>query len=93
MWKQEAENIKNGNPSRKWTPEQEQDILAGRVPKSAADGKPVEGAHVESVKEAPEKAGDPNNIKPKSFTEHRAANGGEHSANPKPYDTGPTTTP
>jgi hypothetical protein len=93
MWRQEAENIRSGKPSRNWTPEQESDILDGRVPKSVVDGKPIEGAHIEPVKDAPEKAADPSNVRPKSFTEHRASGGGEHSKNPKQYDTGPTTTP
>jgi hypothetical protein len=92
-WDQEVEKIQAGSPTRKWTQEQESDILEGKVPKSVVDGKPIEGAHIESVKDAPEKAADPNNITLKSFTEHRAADGGEHSKNPIPYDTGPTTTP
>lgn len=93
MWQSEIERIRNGNPSRNWTAEQEADILSGKVPKSAVDGKPIEGAHIQSVKDAPEKADDPVNIIPKSFTEHRKKDSGEHSSNPQDLVINETTTP
>ncbi len=93
MWKREAQRIREGRPSRKWTREQKDDILAGNVPKSAVDGKPIEGAHIKPVKDYPELADDPDNIVPKSFTEHRKKDSGEHSKNPKNWDIGPNTTP
>jgi len=93
MWKNEIKNIRNGKPSRKWTPEQMKDILEGRRPKSVVDGKTIEGAHIKSVKKFPEEAGNPDNIIPKSFTEHRKANSGEHSKNPRSWTTDNTTTP
>jgi len=93
MWANESENIKNGRPSRKWTPQQEKDILAGKIPKSDIDGKPIEGAHIQSVKDHPELADNPDNIVPKSYTEHRKKDSGEHSTNPKNWDISPNTTP
>ncbi|MDI1310859.1 RHS repeat-associated core domain-containing protein [Prosthecobacter sp.] len=93
MWAKEQDLIRQGSPSRKWTPEQEADILAGKRPKSVVDGKTIEGAHIEPVKTHPELQADPNNIKPKSFTEHRKKDSGEHSRNPKPHVTDGTTTP
>ncbi|MCP4397646.1 MAG: hypothetical protein GY801_10155 [bacterium] len=93
MWEQEAKRMRQGNPSRNWTPQQEADILAGRRPKSVVDGKTIEGAHIKDVKNYPELADAPDNIIPKSFTEHRKKNSGEHSRNPKPWVTDETTTP
>lgn len=93
MWAKEQDLIREGKPSRKWTPEQEADILAGKRPKSVVDEKTVEGAHKKPVKTHPELQADPDNITPKSFTEHRKKDSGEHSKNPKPHITDDTTTP
>lgn len=93
FWREEAERIKQGKPSRKWTAEQEEAILRGETPKSAVDRKPVEGAHKKRVQDNPELADNPENVEAKSFTEHRKKDSGEHSTNPKQHEISPNTTP
>jgi len=56
-WKQEAELVRQtGEGSRRWTPEQKQELLeTGKV-------KGYEGHHINSVNGHPEQARDPNNV-------------------------------
>jgi hypothetical protein len=83
FWKEERNRLEQGKPgSRDWTPEQEADIRARRVPKDE-EGRPIEGHHIDSVEKYPEKAADKRNIKPLKFREHRGRGTGIHSIKKK----------
>lgn len=75
FWDKEPEKIAKGKPSRKWTPQQEKDILNGKRPKDA-NGKTIEGHHKYSAQEYPQHANDPNNIEPLTREEHLRWHGG-----------------
>jgi RHS repeat-associated protein len=69
FWSQERRNLRNGGTgTRNWTPEQRNDILAGRTP--THNGKPIEGHHKYNALDHPHIADDPNNIYPATDVEH-----------------------
>ena len=67
--KREAELIQRGLGTREWTPEQQQDILAGYRPEDA-NGVSYEGHHMVNVADHPEHAGNPDNIQWLTQDEH-----------------------
>ena len=70
-WKQEKELVEStGKGSREWTKMEKKQLLDnGKV-------KGYDGHHMDSVKNNPDKAGDPNNIEFQSRNEHLDAHGG-----------------
>ncbi len=69
FWAQERASLRAGEPgTRAWTPEQAQDILAGRTP--TFDGEPITGHHLYNALDHPHVANEPWNIYPATRTEH-----------------------
>lgn len=74
-WEQEQQRILNGEGTRNWTIEQQQDIIdKGKA--YDEDGKAFEGQHMKSAAEYPEYQGDPGNIQFLTHQEHFEAHRG-----------------
>jgi len=67
--------VREGKGTREWTPEQQEEIMAGERPKDD-NGKAYEGHHMKSVSKYPAHAGNRENIQWLSRDEHKAAHGG-----------------
>lgn len=74
-WEREQELVAQGQGTRDWTPEQQQDILdKGKA--YDEDGKAFEGQHMKSAEAYPEYQGDPDNIQFLTRQEHLDAHQG-----------------
>lgn len=69
FWAEERRKLREGKPgTRNWTPEQREDILAGRTPKHG--GEPIEGHHRHNVADYPDIADQADTIYPVTKDEH-----------------------
>ena len=69
FWAEERRRLAEGESgTRNWTPEQVEEILAGRRP--TFEGETMTGHHRRSALEHPQLANDPENIYPATTTEH-----------------------
>ena len=70
FWAQERRALRAGGPgTRDWSPQQRNDIIAGRTP--TFDGQPIEGHHKYNALDHPQLADDPSNIYPATRNEHQ----------------------
>ena len=74
-WEREQELVRNGQGTRDWTQEQQQDILE-RGKAYDVDGRAFEGHHMKSAEAYPQYQGDPENIQFLSRIEHGQAHDG-----------------
>ncbi len=81
-WKEEQARVTDGHGTRKWTPEEQEEIL------SRGSVRGYEGHHMKSVSLYPEYAGDPKNIQFLNEDEHLlgAHNGDYHNLTNGYYD-------
>lgn len=74
-WNKEQELVREGEGTRDWTPEQQQDILdKGKA--YDENGRAFEGQHMKSAEKYPEYQGDPENIQFLTRAEHLEAHDG-----------------
>ncbi len=74
-WEYERELVADGKGTRDWTPEQQEDIMAGDTPKDEY-GRAYEGHHMRSAEKYPQDQEDPYNVQFLTREEHQAAHDG-----------------